>query len=250
MVSTDGIPSPNHKPLTLWERVFRSMIDEQTLCAVVTGDVVGFTRVGADRRRILLRELKGAFGMVETDGPGKVCAPFTVYRGDSFQGVLSGPQGGLRTVIMLRAWLRWRLLGRRFPRGIDVRTAIGVGTVDYLPGRRAAEGDGDAFRRSGPLLDAMKGDRRTVVRTPWSDVDAELATSCALLDALATRWTAEQSEALVMRLRGMTQDRIAQALHITQPAVRERLKRAGAWAVGGLCDRFDVLVEARGEGSR
>ncbi len=222
-------------------------MDEQTLYAVVTGDVVGFTKVEADRRRMLLSELKDAFGMLGSVFSSSVCAPFAVYRGDSFQGVLAGPQGALRTVIVLRAWLRCRLPGPRFPRGIDVRTAVGVGTVDYLPDGRAAEGDGDAFRRSGPVLDVMKGDRRTVVRTPWNPVDAELDTSCALLDAVAHRWTAEQSEAVVMRLQGMTQARIARALEISQPAVRERLKRAGAWAVESLCVRFDALVGARGE---
>ena len=212
------------------------------LYAVITGDIVRSSRLGADQRRRLLSRLKSSFKAVERIFPGTVCAPFEMHRGDSFQGVLSKPEAALRTALIIRASVRYGVERGRGQSALDARLALGIGTIDVLPRGRVREGDGVAFRRSGLTLDTMKGDRRLLIRTPWPEVDAELHTECALLDALVRRWTTGQAQAMLGQLRGLSQADAAREFGISQPSVQERLKGANAWAIEELCRRYERLI--------
>lgn len=215
---------------------------DHELYAVVTGDIVGSTKLKAGQRSQLLRVIKRSLRRIDDILPGKVCAPFTIHRGDSFQGVLSKPEAALRAVIIIRAGVRFGSQTRRLRHALDARAAVGIGTVDFLPAGRASEGDGEAFHRSGQTLDVMKGDQRLVFRTPWQEIDTELDVECALLDALVNRWSAEQAGAILAQIRGLTQEQAAEEFGISQPAVRQRLERAGGWAVERLCRRYERLI--------
>jgi class 3 adenylate cyclase len=215
---------------------------EERIYAVLTGDIVGSSRTLEMRRKYLLDAMKSSFEIVTRLSPSAIAASFEIYRGDSFQGVLSRPETALRTAIALRAALRRFLKGALHRHTQDARIAIGIGTVDYLAAQKASEGDGDAYRRSGPLLDAMKGNRRLRISTPWPRIDEELGVSCSLLDALIERWSSEQAEAMLGLLQGRTQEAIAQDLGISQPAVVQRLKAAGGWAVEAFCIRYELLI--------
>ncbi len=193
--------------------------------------------------------LKSSFKTIKVILPDGIRAPFEIHRGDSFQGVLSKPEAALRAAIVIRASLRHGFQTKQRRYALDARIAVGVGSIAFLPAGRGPEGDGEAFRRSGQTLDGMKGDQRLIIRTPWQEADAELDIACALLDALITRWSAEQAQAILGLLRGLTQERAARELGISQPAVRQRLKSAGGWAIEELCRRFEYLItknEAQG----
>ncbi len=148
----------------------------------------------------------------------------------------------MRAAIIIRASLlsKFKMKSAR----IDARIAIGLGTIDYLPpGNRAGEGDGEAFRNSGVELDRMKkAEQNLTVKTPWQDIDDELRTECALLDALMQRWTKEQAEAILYNIRGATQEEIAKTLKISQPAVFQRLRIAGYRATQAALERFEMVV--------
>lgn len=212
------------------------------LYAVITGDIVGSSKLQANQRNRLLAILKSSFKTIGKILPGAVHAPFEIHRGDSFQGVLSQPEVALRAAIIIRASLRcgFEIKQRRY--AVDARIAVGIGSIDFLPGGRGSEGDGEAFRLSGPTLDTMKGDRKLLVRSPWQDVNTELDIECALLDALLNRWSAEQAQAILGQIRGLTQEGIAKEFGISQPAVRQRLKAAGGWAIEEFCLRYEQLI--------
>ncbi|MCF6154674.1 MAG: hypothetical protein E3K36_05360 [Candidatus Brocadia sp.] len=212
------------------------------LYAVITGDIVGSSRLTTAQRSRLLSVLKSSFNTIKDILPDGIRAPFEIHRGDSFQGVLSKPEAALRVAIIIRAGLRHGFKTKQRRYALDARIAIGIGSIDFLPSGRGSEGDGEAFRRSGPTLDGMKGDRRLLIRTPWQAVDAELDIECALLDALINRWSAEQSQAILGQIRGLTQERAAKEFGISQPAVRQRLKSAGGWAIEELCRRYELLI--------
>ncbi len=221
------------------------------LYAVLTGDIVGSKKITGSQRDDLLRALKLSFQTVEDIFPDVIHAPFEIHRGDSFQGVLTRPDHALCAAIVIRAGLRHHFGAKPGRRSVDARIAIGIGTIDFLPDGRVSEGDGDAFRRSGPLLDEMKKDRRLLFRTPWPDIDKELAVEYALLDTLMSRWSGEQAEAILTRMEGLTQEESARKIGISQPAVRQRLKTAGWWALEELLDRYDRLIrDALSEQSR
>ncbi len=215
----------------------------QKLYAVITGDVVGSSKIKGNQRSHLLSVLKSTFDTIEKIFPGRIQAPFEIHRGDSFQGVLSNPEDALRVVIVIRTSLRYGFETKQRQNALDARIVAGIGTIDFLPSGRGSEGDGEAFRRSGPTLDKMKGDKRLVIRTPWEEINSELDVECALLDALINRWSNEQAQAIYAKISDLTQEQIAKQLGISQPAVRQRLKRAGSWAVEELYCRYERMIQ-------
>lgn len=215
----------------------------QKLYAVITGDVVDSSKIKGNQRSHLLSVLKSTFDIIEKIFPGRIRAPFEIHRGDSFQGVLSNPEDALRVVIVIRTSLRYGFEKKQRQNALDARIVLGIGTIDFLPSGRGSEGDGEAFRRSGPTLDKIKGDKRLVIRTPWEEINLELDVECALLDALINRWSKEQAQAIYGKIRNLTQEQIAKQLGISQSAVRQRLKRAGSWAVEELCCRYERMIQ-------
>ena len=144
-----------------------------------------------------------------------------------------------------------------------------------MPPDQAGEGDGEAFRNSGPELDTMKkGEQNLIIRTPWTEINEELRTECALLDVIIQRWTKEQAEAILYQIQKpellnmaiiahdishvithedlerpefqrlkQTQEEIAKILSISQPALSQRLKTGGFWAVQVFLERFKVIIQ-------
>lgn len=210
--------------------------------AVVTGDIVESSGLSvSDRRRLVgvigesSRQLRKIFGKalpLEVD----------VFRGDSWQLLLTDPPRSLRVALVFRALLRWKMELQHF----DTRLAIGIGSVDLVPGRRVSEGSGEAFRASGLALDTMKK-RRMSFAFPGSDVETALDVIVQLTDEIAVRWTDRQARAIVGSLQGWTQKRIADSWEspgISQPAVTHHLEAAGWHAVHRGVAGFEHLLGA------
>jgi hypothetical protein len=212
------------------------------LYAVITGDIVGSSKLTIKQRVQFLEILKTSFTNIEKIFPRIISSPFEIHRGDSFQGVLSGPENALSVSIIIRVNLRESFKTQRRRKALDARIAIGIGSIDFLPNGRGTEGDGEAFRLSGPILDEMKGDRRLIIRTSQESIHEELDTECALLDALITKWSIEQVQAILCKTRGLTQEETAKELRISQPAVLLRLKGAGSWAYELFLERYKQLI--------
>jgi hypothetical protein len=227
--------------------------------SVLTGDLIGSSRFRIQQREEVLSNLKDSFKEIS---PDIIASPFVIFRGDSFQGVLARPEEALKAALIIRASLLSKFKGKRTR--LDARIAIGMGTIDYLPLDQVGEGDGEAFRNSGPELDKMKkGEQNITVRTPWAEINEELRTECALLDALIQRWTKEQAEAIIYQIQkeltssmfndiefqslkqGLTQEGIAKILSISQPALSQRLKTGGSWAVQVFLERFKVIIQEK-----
>lgn len=211
------------------------MLNKRTY-AVFTGDLIGFSKFKIEEREVILSFLKTILNKIEST------SPFMIYRGDSFQGVISRPEDALKVAITIRASLLSKFEGKKSR--LDARIAIGLGTIDYLPVDSAGEGDGEAFRNSGMELDRMKKrEQNLTIRTPWAEINEELRTECALLDALIERWTKEQAEAIMYQIQGLTQEETAGILHISQPAVFQRLRTGGSRAVQDLLERFKTIIQ-------
>jgi predicted DNA-binding protein (UPF0251 family) len=222
--------------------------------AVLTGDLIGSSRFRIQQREEVLSILKDSFKKISHD---IIESQFVVFRGDSFQGVLSRPDEALNAALIIRASLLSKFKGKRTR--LDARIAIGIGTIDYLPPDQAGEGDGEAFRNSGLELDKMKkSEQNLIIRTPWTEINEELRTECALLDALIQRLTKEQAEAIAYQLpkreylvqdqviiEEITQEKIATILSISQPALSQRLKTSGYWAAQAFLERFKMIIQSK-----
>jgi len=206
--------------------------------AVLTGDLVGYSRYKTKDRKEVLLHLKDSFKKLPLDS---TASKFWVFRGDSFQGILSRPEEALKAALIIRSSLVSRYKGKRSR--LDARIAIGIGTIDYLP-HRVGEGDGEAFRNSGMELDGMKkSEKNLIVKTPWKERNDELSTECALLDAVIERWTKEQAEAIMYQIMGLTQEEMARILRISQPAVFHRLRTCGSRAVQEFLKRYQDVIK-------
>lgn len=218
-------------------------MDSSKLFAVITGDVAGSKRLEGDQRRQLLDEIHHAFSAVdEVLGKEAIAFPFEIFRGDSFQGVLLNPVLSLRAAIVIRASIR-----KAFPTTLkdafDARIAIGIGTIDLLPGLHGGEGDGEAYRNSGPYLDKMNQTKSFLsIITPFEEHNRELQVEGALLDTIISRWTPARAAVVIEFFRGKTQSEIAQRMSISQPAVHKRQLSASIPAIELMETRFKELI--------
>lgn len=217
------------------------MAKHPELYAVITGDVVSSSQLNNEERQALLAQLKSTFKMIDQLFFQPVmAAPFEIYRGDSFQGVLKQPQHALRVNLLIRARLR-NLFAIPVKKAWDARMAIGIGGIAYFS-RKGTEGDGVAYRLSGPVLDDMKGETRLAISTSEEDINKEFAVASALADSIISKWSVAKAEVIEEVLKGKKQNEIAKTLNITQGAVNQRLKGAGWHGLKKFLDRYAEIV--------
>ncbi|MBN2554318.1 MAG: hypothetical protein JXA97_00140 [Anaerolineales bacterium] len=201
--------------------------------AVLTGDVVGSTRIRGEERLELLEIMRETAILLREQFPLDVPLPLEIFRGDSWQVLVQNPENALKVGLFFRACIRMGMKDRQ----MDTRFSIGLGAIDLLPEDQVSSGDGEAFWLSGHGLERMPRNRRMVIllSANYADCQSDGADSILfLMDTLASRWTCKQAEAVVGALAGKTQERIAQTWAenpITQQAVAQHLDRAGWNAV-------------------
>ncbi len=210
--------------------------------AVITGDIVESSGLSVpDRQRLVKvigecsRQIRRIYGKI-------IPLDVDLFRGDSWQVLLTDPVLSLRVSLMFRALLRWRMESS----GFDTRLAIGVGRVDSISRRRVSEGAGEAFRASGLALDSLKK-RRMAFAFPGSELEPSLDVFVHLLDEIVVRWSDRQARAIVGALQGWTQKKIAETWEvsrITQQAVALHLEAAGWHAVDRGVRGFEKLLSA------
>jgi hypothetical protein len=222
----------------------KKVFSESKVFAVITGDIVNSSQMDIDTRRTLLNSLKKIFKKLSysLEG-GKMAAPFEIYRGDSFQGILETPLDALKIAVLIKAGLRISFK-TSLKRSWDARIAIGIGEIDFFQSK-GSEGDGPAFRRSGPVLDEMKGEIRLIIRTPWPQADQEFEVATAFLDVIISKWSTSQAEVILQLINGFTQQQIAKQLNISQAAVNYRLKNAGWNALHKFLNRYEQVIKER-----
>ena len=216
----------------------------QDYFAVLTGDFIGFSDLDIDIRRqmpdIMVnggRKLMKAFN-------GIMSHDVAVFRGDSWQALIDDPVRSLRAAIFLRAYVR--SIGGK---NLDTRMAIGVGKIDYVPSGQVSAGDGEAFRRSGKLLEKMAGPNKGRIRFAFPQNPAEaLADAVVRLSAsLVDSWSSRQARAILGALQGFSPARIIEVWPepITRQAVSKHLSRAGWPAIAHALEVFeDWLIDS------
>jgi hypothetical protein len=209
--------------------------------AVLTGDVVGSSRLSAPERRKLHTAMSQASTALLKAFKGAVPAPVEIFRGDGWQMLVTDPVQALRIALFYRATLRAGSPSRR----LDTRLAIAVGRVDFVPADRVAEGDGAAYRLSGTALESMARRGRMRFVYPAHPAEKPLALVVHLVDGLVSRWSDRQALAVTGALRGWSQETIAAKSWdepITQQAVAQHLDRAGWSYVEAALDYFEETL--------
>jgi len=208
--------------------------------AVLTGDVIGSSKLNDATRRELPAVLRKVSQAAQSLYGANIPLTVDVFRGDSWQMIVTDATLGLRVAIFF-----WSYLRSHFPNtGLDTRIAIGIGTIKFVPNGQIRQGDGPAFRESGWGLEAMAKRRRLTLAIANTTSPAEVAPVIELIDTLMGRWTEKQSLAVVGMLQGLPQSKIAGLWNppIKQPVIARHLRQAGWGAVeGGLVCVENIL---------
>lgn len=205
-------------------------VDPQRTYSILTGDVVGSSKLPVAERRRLATALERLGKDLARVHPTDVPLGLEVFRGDAWQLLVTAPERALRIALEVRAALRVQLASV-----VDTRVGIGVGTIRFLPARSVSGGDGPAYVAAGDALDGLGSFERialahgvgSAVMPAASALRALLATT----DALAQEWTRGQARAALGALRGETQEMTGERWEptpISQQAVAQHLAR-GRW---------------------
>lgn len=220
------------------------MIKEKGLCAVITGDLVKSSELEYADRGLFLPYLRESFMFVEEQLQlhDDILLPFGIFRGDSFQVVVTRPERALLASVLMS--LKLSLFDAE-ENNFAARISIGIGTIEYVPNSgNVGEADGVAFRISGKMLDRMKqNDQNLLVTTPNPAMNLLLEAECAFFDLIVARWTKIQKEILLEKLSGSTQEEIASQHGKSQSTISQSLKAAGFDVVKKFLSNYEHLFE-------
>lgn len=212
------------------------------LYIVITGDIVGSSRLSSKERKKLLEVMTAGSKEVCKAFKGAVPLEVDIFRGDSWQLLVTAPMLGLHVPLFYRGFIKAKMT----PARVDTRLAIALGTIDLVPETRVSQGDGQAYRLSGRAMEVLKGYNRMVFVFPdelKSAITQAIRALVFLTDVLVTKWTPKQAEAITGVLKGMNQEEIAATWPdgpVSQQAVAQHLLRAGWY---GLSKGLDFVKE-------
>lgn len=203
--------------------------------AVITGDIIHSTRMEDKKRIDILESLNTSMQLWTKDYNMK----YEIYRGDSFQCFLLNPLYALRVALLIKTFIKSNTYNRSKDLLSDSRISIGIGETEDV-GKKISITSGEAFILSGRALDEYKAKQTFGIFTNDKFED-ELKTESILLDYILSKTTTAQSEVIMWKLLGYTENEISDTLQINQSAVNQRSIGAGWYAIDSLVQRFEKI---------
>lgn len=200
------------------------------LYAIITGDIVASSLLSSNKRKMLHKVMVDSSKVLQDEFKDAVPMGVDIFRGDSWQIILSKPAKALRLALFYRAILRAKMESHRF----NTRMAIALGHVDFIPGNRVSEGYGEAYQLSGKALESMPKASNMSFVLPGMELEKVLNVVIQLIDSISSRWSDRQALAVTGALRGWKQEKIAEKWwkkKVSQQAVAQHLSRAGWYPV-------------------
>lgn len=190
--------------------------------AVITMDVISSRELFAEG--YLKREFYRSADRASEAMADSLITRFSISRGDEIQGVIERPADIPVIVRNLRYFFAPALL----------RIGVGVGEIDRLVASdNSWDMDGQAFHRAREALDAL-GDIKmpsTRVVTGHTDIDSTANVIYTLADAVESRWTVPQWQAVYAYERYGTYRAAGEMLGVAGQNVAKRCKAARRSAV-------------------
>lgn len=183
------------------------------MIAVITGDITDSKKIDP---KIWLKPFKK-----ELDNIGASPRFWEIYRGDSFQAIISKPEDAVRTAIKIKATIK-------SIQDIDVRMAIGIGNRTHNA-QKVTESNGSAFVHSGEKFELLKKEKQNLaIKSDWPEFDKEMNLFFKLALIAMDNWTINAAEIVktTMENPDKLQEELGQIVGIKQNAISNRLKRA------------------------
>lgn len=188
--------------------------------AVITGDIVNFTKLSPAKRKELIKQTEI---LLKTWIEKKENAE--IFRGDSYQVLFNDTLEAITKSLQLICWFK-KHSDEKNKIFLSTRISIGVGEVSYR-GKNVLNSDGEAFHLSGRNFDALKDDQFLSVHTNDIAKNKGIEIILNFVNKYIANWTIAQAEVIFLLLEGKTQQETAEALSLSQPSVNSRLKSAG-----------------------
>lgn len=195
---------------------------DNKIYAVIIGDVSGSKRLSGRNRYRTQLFMKSAIVQINEQFPEDIEAPFTITKGDEFQGLLTNLEAAFRVVLALEKLT--------FP--VKLRFGIGVGNIYKMGGRLPIEMDGPAFHRANNALNLAKKKKIDYcIKSTDDALDILTNTVFQLMTAIKLRWN-ERHYRLFWNYKDLgTYREVASMENITPQAVCEALKNTRALQV-------------------
>ncbi len=216
------------------------------MIAVLTADLIDSSHYDEEILDKVLNALTLEFEHV-SEKYGRDSVKFSIYRGDSFQGIIKDPHFAFEIAMQIKAainriHLKKTKKSKAYSKIADFKMAIGIGTQE-LEREAISESNGQAFQFSGRTLDEMKTEnRKTGIKTSSENINDEFNTSFLLLDTITDKWSTASAEVVYYLLRGLKEREIAAEVNISQSAVNQRKKAAGWEAISHLLSRYHTVI--------
>jgi hypothetical protein len=208
------------------------------MIAILTGDIVKSSIIDNEiREKILqqLSELEESIGRIKDEERIQL----EVFRGDGIQIKIKDPRKALKVALLYRTLLKGQF-HLQSNKKLDVRFAIGIGSIDFEK-KSLAESYGEALIRSGRLLDKMKKKHSNLITIDFGDdlLNQKFDVIFSLLETTISKWTSLQSDIIHFKILGLKENSIAPKLGIFQESVNRSANSAGWWAVEKLLAYFE-----------
>jgi hypothetical protein len=215
--------------------------------AVITGDLVNSSAYSQNTIQTIIQRLTDEFQVISQETGDDVTA-FTLFRGDSFQGIVEDPSQALQIALRLKALINsfsdsGEEAGNTIPVS-DVRISIGIGEASYDVNAINVS-NGEAFQLSGRTLDSMKTKQlKMALTTPNSNINDEFRVHMKFLDSITDRWSMASAEVVYFLLKQLKEKQIAEQLNRSQAAINHRKKAAGWEEIRLLLQRFEQVMKS------
>ena len=192
---------------------------DSTFYTVVIGDVQGSKRLNNEFRYQTQLFIKSSIIQINEEFQDQIEAPFTITKGDEFQGLLPNLQSAFDVI---------RALERiTFP--VQLRFGIGVGEVLKMGGKLPIEMDGPAFHRANAALTQAKRKKCwSCIATPDEHVDLIVNTVLFLIQGIRSKWSERHYRLYWNYLDLGTYREVAERERVTPQAIGDILKNCRA----------------------
>jgi hypothetical protein len=178
--------------------------------AVITGDIIRSSKFSVEQREEIRQTLDQSIKNLSQTGRFQKTLPFPVqvFRGDSWQVLISDPTLAVRMALYIRASLKADLPKYK----VNTRMSIGVGHIHRLD----SFGDGEAYILSGKGLDGITQKSKSQVVFLMEEglpdqpmIEPAVMAILPAIDFMSSSWTAKQALAVKGGLLGWSADEIA-----------------------------------------
>jgi hypothetical protein len=201
------------------------------MVCVITGDIINSSKMDP---WLWMKPLKKELNKI-----GKTPMIWEIYRGDSFQVLISKPEEALITAIKIKAALK-------SVQNTDVRMALGIGKRTYNAAK-ITESNGSAFVHSGEKFEMLKKEKQNLcIKSDWPDFDNEMNLYLKLILIPMDNWTVNAAEVVKVTIDnpGKSQDAIGLMIGVKQNAVSNRLRRAYYGEIMEVNEMYKIKLKA------